>query len=440
VILDAADTDGILNDASEEGVALDIVGPQPQGEYIAVDFEMSEIGQRFEAKGRIMWRGDDGKKVGVHFVDLPEASRDQIRKWLAKKAPTSSAPPLDILGAAPEPQNSVVPTVPADLGEIPPAATSPISIVAPSNLEHSKTKTPPGPPAEIPATPTSPPQSAAKIIGPNEIERDRLVQNLLDSFSQSASSSRAIEIKPHVPVMFSASQGISSGGGRRWVTLTIAAGLLLLLALAFIAYRSPAGNAEGINVSKVGLPPVAEAEVLKPGGSPPDGGNPGEAVIKDAAGNNRTGTPKPSATVPFPALPGGSASGHPPCVHLGPPSDKVRLYLWIEQGTPAPIVSTYLKNLDAVQDVRVVNQPPYDLVLYVNGATVDAKGPGAGYLWSSRVFRPWYCGEALGQLEQTEVNESLHYVQGAHLDQRVQAEVAYLILHTFESIRNEGEK
>ena len=88
----------------------------------------------------------------------------------------------------------------------------------------------------------------------------------------------------------------------------------------------------------------------------------------------------------------------------------------------------------------MVNQAPYDLVLYVNGAAAGLKSPEAGFIWSSRVFRPWYCGQALGLLEQTQVNESLHYVEGANLDRHVQSEVAYLILHTFEGIRREHSK
>ena len=82
----------------------------------------------------------------------------------------------------------------------------------------------------------------------------------------------------------------------------------------------------------------------------------------------------------------------------------------------------------------MVDKAPYDLVLYVNGAKVPrARKPG--FIWSSRVFRPWYCGQTLGTLQQPQVNESLHYVQSADLDQHIQAEIAYLILHTFETIR-----
>ena len=38
VILDGSNSDGILNDVSEGGAALDIVGPKPEGEYVLVDF------------------------------------------------------------------------------------------------------------------------------------------------------------------------------------------------------------------------------------------------------------------------------------------------------------------------------------------------------------------------------------------------------------------
>jgi hypothetical protein len=125
-------------------------------------------------------------------------------------------------------------------------------------------------------------------------------------------------------------------------------------------------------------------------------------------------------------------------VNLGPPSDKIRIYIWTEKATPDAIAATYSKYLKTVLDVRVVDKAPYDLVLYLNGANAGGtKDAETGYIWSSRVFRPWYCGESLGFLEQTQVNESLYYVKSGNLDQRIQAEVAYLILHTLEAIRAE---
>ena len=58
VILDGANSDGILNDVSEGGAALDIWWAELAGEDVIVDFEMLEIGQHFEAKARIKWRDE----------------------------------------------------------------------------------------------------------------------------------------------------------------------------------------------------------------------------------------------------------------------------------------------------------------------------------------------------------------------------------------------
>ena len=44
MLLGGSGADGILNDVSEGGVALDIVGSQAPGEYVDVDFEMPGAG------------------------------------------------------------------------------------------------------------------------------------------------------------------------------------------------------------------------------------------------------------------------------------------------------------------------------------------------------------------------------------------------------------
>src|SRR6202035_5126755 len=117
VLLGGSGSDGILNDMSEGGVALDLVGSEPPGEYVDVDFEMLELGRHFEAKGRITWRDESTKKVGVTFVDLPEAARGQIREWLAMKAALAlAARPTDVLDAD---RDGVVNAAPTSKPEIP---------------------------------------------------------------------------------------------------------------------------------------------------------------------------------------------------------------------------------------------------------------------------------------------------------------------------------
>jgi hypothetical protein len=373
VVLHGSNGDGILNDVSEGGVALDIVGGKPEGEFLLVDFEMPETGQRIEATGRITWRDEAANKVGLQFMDLPEASRSLIRDWLFVRSVAEASDHSALVQDA-ERENLNVPAFP----------------------------------------PRNPP------------EADRLVQSLMDSFSKqkknskertfSLSGSDGQDVSPRLPLL-------------KRIALSAAAGVAILLGYFLVAHRRLEQTPSTISVSKVGQNPVASDEARGKNGSDSHG---------DGGGN---GSAPPASRLSLPALLSTlPAAGRTPCVKLGATGDKIRVYLWVEKNTPEIITLTYVKYLNSVLDLRVVDQAPYDLVLYVNGANVGAGGPTAGYLWSSRVFRPWYCGEALGLLEETKVNESLHYVQGANLDQHIQAETAYLILHTLESIRTENTK
>ncbi len=395
VALYGANSDGILYDVSEGGAALDILGSQPEGEFIVVDFEMAEIGRQFEAKARITWRDEAGKKVGLHFVDLPEASRVQLKEWLIKKVlAEDGAPPGLVLEAARDVVAAPM-AKPADLRE--PDGVKPLA--------------------------TSGERQADERSG------EHLVQNLIESFNKRQSASPEKSWSGQFSNIFAPGQtGFAAWDSRRWVALTVAACLGIIVVLGIVAHRSPAGNA-GINVSKVGQLPDT---------GPVNDGEAPSAVRADSSAGQPNGVDVPAPGVPPPLLP--SISKNPagqPCINLGSRSEKIRIYLWSEKDTPAQITAAYVAHLKAVLDVRIVNQAPYDLVLYVNGAGAGASGLESGFIWSSRVFRPWYCGQSLGLLEQTRVNESLHYVEVGNLDRYIQSEVAYLILHTFETIRKE---
>jgi hypothetical protein len=423
VLLDGSGTDGILNDVSEGGVALDIVGSQPPGEFVDVDFEMPELGRHFEAKGRVTWRDESSKKVGVTFVDLPDAARGQIREWLATKAASAeAAQPAVVLDADGE--------------------------GASAQAERER---------DIPLE--APVETAANqtdVHTPNQEKSEQLVQNLIDSFKNQPKKpdNQYADViaawKQHSSGWNIDAQFFSAWGYWRWVVVGVVAGLAVLLAIGVAAHRLPWRNAASINVSKAGQSPSAAlqdsqnqpAENIRNSGG---GGNATRNDIRSGQGTGDNANAGPNSVTSAPNLPPGLASsltkpGQPACINLGPNSGKIRIYIWSEKDTPEAIVATYAKNLRAVQDVLLVDKAPYDLVLYVNGAQVNASSGEAGFMWSSRVFRPWYCGQSLGLLEQTQVNESLHYVQGPNLDQRIQAEVAYLILHTFESIRSEHQK
>jgi len=452
VLLGGSGSDGILNDVSEGGVALDLVGSEPPGEYVDVDFEMPELGRHFEAKGRVTWRDESAKKVGVTFIDLPEAARGHIRQWIAMKTASAEAaqPAIELValeadregvksGSARGQEISVEPPVK-------PASAKPA--VEPLSEQHS-----------VAANRTD-------LETPGQ-PKDDLVQKLVESFRTSSKKqdNKYADViatwNEHSSDWNISTDFFPTWGYWRWVVVGAVAAVLVLLAIGLPAHRLPWRKATSISVSKAGQSPSAAAQdsqnqaVENTGGG--DAGATGNQIHSDQGGgvqdkggntnnaNNSNGGA--NSVTSAPSLPPGLASalsnaGQSPCINLGPRSGKIRIYFWTEKNTPEAIAATYAKNLRAVQDVQLVDKVPYDLVLYVNGARVDVNGSGAeaGFMWSSRLFRPWYCRQSAGLLEQPEVNESLHYAQGANLDQRIQAEVAYLILHTFESIRNEHQR
>src|SRR5713226_7211147 len=76
---------GLLYDISEGGLAVDIVGPTLSGELIPLGFEMPETERHFEASGQVTWKKEPGNRAGLRFVNLPEASHQQIQEWLSVK-------------------------------------------------------------------------------------------------------------------------------------------------------------------------------------------------------------------------------------------------------------------------------------------------------------------------------------------------------------------
>jgi hypothetical protein len=465
VLLGGSGTDGILNDVSEGGVALDLVGSEPPGEYVDVDFEMPELGRHFEAKGRVTWRDESAKKVGVTFVDLPEGARDQIRQWIAMKTASPEAAQSAIVLEALEGDREGAISAPAGRERETPVEPPVETASAKPGVEPLSEKKSGAVSQTNLETPVKQKNDLVQNLEAPVKQKEDLVQNLVDSFKvppKKPDNKYADVIATwnehssgwNIDTKFSPTWGY-----RRWVVVGAAAGVLVLLAIGVAAHRLPWRKATSISVSKAGQSPsaaVQESQNRAAENSGSAGGNAGNVMgneirsdqganVQDKGSNANNFNGRPNSVTSAPSLPPGLAAalsnaGQSPCINLGPRSGKIRIYLWTEKDTPEAVVASYAKNLRAVQDVQLVDKVPYDLVLYVNGARVNASGAEAAFMWSSRVFRPWYCGQSAGLLEQTEVNESLHYVQGTNLDQRIQAEVAYLILHTFESIRKEHQK
>ena len=85
VALEGSSTGGILYDICEDGLALDIVGPDLSAQQVIVDFDLPESGQHLNAIGRIIWKNASAKRLGLQFMDLPTTSRRLIHQWLSVK-------------------------------------------------------------------------------------------------------------------------------------------------------------------------------------------------------------------------------------------------------------------------------------------------------------------------------------------------------------------
>lgn len=86
VTLSGSNAGGILHDISDDGVALDIVDLKPSEQRLLLHFDMSETGDHFEGLGRIIWENESASRIGIQFVDLPDASRNKVRDWLSVKS------------------------------------------------------------------------------------------------------------------------------------------------------------------------------------------------------------------------------------------------------------------------------------------------------------------------------------------------------------------
>jgi TonB family protein len=85
VAMNGASAGGILHDVSDDGMSLDLVGPRLTEERVLLDFDMSETGEHFEGTGKVVWKREADDRVGLQFVDLPDASRNKVRNWLSAK-------------------------------------------------------------------------------------------------------------------------------------------------------------------------------------------------------------------------------------------------------------------------------------------------------------------------------------------------------------------
>jgi CheY-like chemotaxis protein len=87
---DARRLDGILLDLSETGMDVLTAEQQIAGALISFQFQLPDGTVKVDAKGQVAWANPNGQ-TGVHFLDLPETLKTELKTWLKAAAMNSGA-------------------------------------------------------------------------------------------------------------------------------------------------------------------------------------------------------------------------------------------------------------------------------------------------------------------------------------------------------------
>jgi CheY-like chemotaxis protein len=82
---DARKLDGILLDLSETGMDVLTAERQTAGSLLAFTFELPDGSVKVEAHGQVAWANGNGQ-TGVHFLDLSESTKTELKAWLKAAA------------------------------------------------------------------------------------------------------------------------------------------------------------------------------------------------------------------------------------------------------------------------------------------------------------------------------------------------------------------
>ena len=87
-LTDGRKIDGILLDLSETGMDVLTAEPQAKDSTMAFHFKLPDGTVELDAHGRVAWANANGQ-TGVHFLDVPETVREQLKRWLKAAAVAS---------------------------------------------------------------------------------------------------------------------------------------------------------------------------------------------------------------------------------------------------------------------------------------------------------------------------------------------------------------
>ena len=87
---DSRKVDGILLDLSETGMDALTAEAQTVGSLLGFRFRLPDGAVEVEGHGQVAWANPNGQ-TGVHFIDVPETVKEQLKRWLRAAAAAAGA-------------------------------------------------------------------------------------------------------------------------------------------------------------------------------------------------------------------------------------------------------------------------------------------------------------------------------------------------------------
>jgi CheY-like chemotaxis protein len=87
---DTRKVDGILLDLSETGMEVLTAESQTSGSLLAFLFQLPDTTTEVDAHGQVAWANSNGQ-TGVHFLDIADAAKAELKTWLQAAASTAGA-------------------------------------------------------------------------------------------------------------------------------------------------------------------------------------------------------------------------------------------------------------------------------------------------------------------------------------------------------------
>jgi hypothetical protein len=84
------DNGGLVFNLSEGGLALTAAAPLQEHHFNKMRVRFPDSEDWIDATGRLAWKNDSGKEVGIEFVDLPNDARLRIREWVSQEEPVGN--------------------------------------------------------------------------------------------------------------------------------------------------------------------------------------------------------------------------------------------------------------------------------------------------------------------------------------------------------------